>query len=370
MLLASRHERDAHATGSRRSLEHQRLLPPFRDGGSAIDRILATRVTTQQQSISYALEQLRRSPWPSSAITFGDAAPADERSLTDRSVPDALDGFTLLADRWTCRLGNNALQTILLGSSPVIVHAIDADLAVPLLAHWTLRHRELLLSLVHHLQSRCDARLVLPTDLPGVSRRQFKGTRVEWIEPKYPAGHWRMLPHVLGMQKQRPLVLDAVAGVDLALALSGQVSQTRPVAICDLDRSEPLVFKLASRDTRLGDLLKFDEQTRWIAGPRWRRREARPEQTVGEGELIFFADRDAPEPQSPCIRCGWCEYICPTRCSPAEFLRAQRDHDLERAHRAGLDSCIDCGLCTNVCPSNLPLYQFIDRLRSGKQEAP
>jgi formate hydrogenlyase subunit 6/NADH:ubiquinone oxidoreductase subunit I len=327
-------------------------------------------VSTQQQTISYALEQLRRTPWPESAVDFGLDAAVDTFQVADIDLADEAAPLSLKSDRWTCRLRSDSLQCILLGNNPVLIHAIDADLAVPLLAHWALRHREMLLSLVHHLKVRCDARLVLPNDLPGPPRRTYKGVRVEWIEPKYPAGHWRILPHVLGLQKQRPIVLDAVAAVDLAAALAGRPTDDRPVAIVDLDRAQPLVFKLASRADRLGDLLKFDEQTRWIAGPRWRRREASPEQTIGDGELVFFADRDSPERQSPCIRCGWCEYICPARCSPAEFLRAQRDHDLSRAHAAGLDSCIDCGLCTSVCPSNLPLYQFIDRLRTGKAETP
>lgn len=276
-----------------------------------------------------------------------------------------LDDVSIAADRWTSRLTPAAVRS---HAAPgvILIHAIDADLSVPILLYWLLLHAERLMGMVAHFKGRVDLRLVLPTDLPGRWQARFRRVPgIEWVDPKYPAGHWRMLPHVLGMQRRSPLVLDAVAGVDLALALSGEVSVHRPVAICDLERTRPIEYKLARRDDRITDLLPPHE--RWIAGPRWRRREAPRDTIVGDGEVVFFADHQSPEKQSPCIRCGWCEYICPTRCSPAEFLRAQRDHDLARAHRAGLNSCINCGLCTNVCPSNLPLYQFIDRLREAQR---
>lgn len=322
-------------------------------------------MTTQQQTIQFSLEQLRRAPWPAAPIDFG-AAPSVFTPPTTLRDPDDID---IAANRWTCGVSSELVRTKLARKTPILLHALDADLAVPLQLYWFLRHRERLLDLAARLKSELhlDARLVLPGDLPAKWIADFKRSRdVDWIDPKYPAAHWRMLPHVLGLQKRRPLVLDAVAATDLAFALAGEWSEAVPIALCDIERGEPVSYKVITRDRPLAALLEPSQAAKWIAGPRWRRRAADLNAPIGAGELVFFADREAIVKQSPCIRCGWCEYICPTRCSPAEFLRAVRDHDCARAKRAGLESCIDCGLCTNVCPSNLPLQSFIDSLRAEK----
>lgn len=317
-----------------------------------------------QQSISSSLEQLRRAPWPEAIADFEGAAPVEP--LEPNAQLERLTQLQMRADRWTCRASTADIRAALVSGKtrPILVHAIDADLAIPMLASWTRLHLKLLLWLARSLRN--TVRLVLPDDWPG-SKRELKGESVDWVDAKYPAGHWRMLPHVMGRQRENPLVLDAVAGVEVATCLAGHASDSLPIAVCDLDRSSPVRFTLAKRDATLRSVLTFEEHTRWIAGPRWRRREAIADQVLNEGELVFYADRERPQRQSPCIRCGWCEYICPTRCSPAEFIKAQHPLDMAKAERAGLSSCIECGLCTNVCPSNLPLYGFIHQLHRAQE---
>ncbi len=355
---------DAHFAPAMERRRRRRLVTIGRQSIESIHR-----VSTQQQTIQFSLEQLRRMPWPETPSGFGN-----ENTLGGaNNVTRDLEEVAVRASRWTCTLRDHSLVLHMARGreGPILIHGLDADLAIPLQLYWMLRHHDRLIELCATLKSRygVDARLVLPGDLPSRWASKFKRVPgIEWADPKYPAAHHRMLPHVLGMATRRPLVLDAVAGVDLANALSGDETNLRPIAICDLDRSEPVCFKTASRDDSIAAHLHTSDNPRWIAGPRWRRRVIDPQSAVGDGELVFHADRVPAAKQSPCVRCGWCEYICPTRCSPAEFLRAQRDHDQVRAKRAGLDSCIDCGLCTNVCPSNLPLFEFIDRLRTGSPE--
>lgn len=322
-------------------------------------------MTNQQQTIQLSLEQLRRAPWPATPVDFGTPPSA----FTPPGSLRAIEHLEISADRWTCRVSPDTVRAKLAQKTPVLLHALDADFAVPVQLYWFLRHRERLFDLVARLKSelKLDARLVLPSDLPSKWIADFKRSRdIEWVEPKYPTANWRMLPHVLGLQKKRPLVLDAVASTDLAFALAGEWSEAAPVALCDVEAGDPVSYKVITRDQPLGALLEKHQPARWTAGPRWRRRSANLDAPIATGELVFFADREPAAKQSPCVRCGWCEYICPTRCSPAEFLRAVRDHDCDRARRAGLESCIDCGLCTNVCPSNLPLQSFIDALRVEK----
>lgn len=67
-------------------------------------------------------------------------------------------------------------------------------------------------------------------------------------------------------------------------------------------------------------------------------------------------DELPPAPaESPCIRCGECESVCPVALLPQQlhwYTRAQDDAKLERYH---LFDCIECGACSYVCPSHIPL---------------
>lgn len=71
----------------------------------------------------------------------------------------------------------------------------------------------------------------------------------------------------------------------------------------------------------------------------------------------------APPTESPCIRCGACEDVCPASLLPQQlhwYARAEDDARLERYH---LFDCIECGACSYVCPSHIPL---VDDYREAK----
>ena len=67
--------------------------------------------------------------------------------------------------------------------------------------------------------------------------------------------------------------------------------------------------------------------------------------------------------ESPCIRCGECESVCPVALLPQQlhwYARAKDDAKMERYH---LFDCIECGACSYVCPSHIPL---VEDYREGK----
>jgi electron transport complex protein RnfC len=71
-----------------------------------------------------------------------------------------------------------------------------------------------------------------------------------------------------------------------------------------------------------------------------------------------------PSPaESPCIRCGECESVCPVALLPQQlhwYARAKDDTKMQRYH---LFDCIECGACSYVCPSHIPL---VDDYREAK----
>ena len=85
-------------------------------------------------------------------------------------------------------------------------------------------------------------------------------------------------------------------------------------------------------------------------------------------DTIIIQDRDHIEYVSnyPCINCGKCIKICPSKI-PVNLLVRYLEADIyeEAENDFDLQSCIECGLCSYVCTARIPLLQYI---RLGKHE--
>ena len=66
----------------------------------------------------------------------------------------------------------------------------------------------------------------------------------------------------------------------------------------------------------------------------------------------------------PCIRCGDCAMVCPSRLLPQELLVAATTSDYGALATLGLQDCIECGCCDVACPSHIMLTE---RFRVAKR---
>ena len=66
----------------------------------------------------------------------------------------------------------------------------------------------------------------------------------------------------------------------------------------------------------------------------------------------------------PCIRCGDCALVCPSRLLPQDLLVAATTSDLAALATLGLQDCIECGCCDVICPSQIMLTE---RFRIAKR---
>lgn len=67
--------------------------------------------------------------------------------------------------------------------------------------------------------------------------------------------------------------------------------------------------------------------------------------------------------EQPCIRCGHCGVVCPSKLVPNLLADQCRNDQFEKAEAYNLFDCIECGCCSYVCPSNIPLVHYF---RYGK----
>jgi electron transport complex protein RnfC len=83
--------------------------------------------------------------------------------------------------------------------------------------------------------------------------------------------------------------------------------------------------------------------------------------------VLFLAEGEIDtHTHGHCIRCGWCQDVCPMGLSPYDigiYVEAGR---AEETAQFGVFECFECGCCAYVCPAKRPLVQFV---RLGKMKA-
>ena len=91
--------------------------------------------------------------------------------------------------------------------------------------------------------------------------------------------------------------------------------------------------------------------------------------------LAFREDVIAKQAETPCINCGRCVEVCPSRLIPSRLADYAIHHREERFTKWYGQECIECGCCSYVCPAKRPLKQAISSMKKlvtanrKKQEA-
>ncbi|MFW5907987.1 MAG: RnfABCDGE type electron transport complex subunit C [Candidatus Natronoplasma sp.] len=82
--------------------------------------------------------------------------------------------------------------------------------------------------------------------------------------------------------------------------------------------------------------------------------------------LTGFTPRESDpyEEQKPCIRCGYCNTVCPVDIYPQIIMKAEEKDDIERLKKLNVLDCINCALCSYVCPSNIRLTPYLERAQN------
>ena len=83
-----------------------------------------------------------------------------------------------------------------------------------------------------------------------------------------------------------------------------------------------------------------------------------------EEEELFYVTKntsgilvlpDSRQEESPCMRCGGCENVCPAGLTPYAIDFAFREEDYDLCESLYASECIACGCCSYTCPAKREL---------------
>lgn len=84
--------------------------------------------------------------------------------------------------------------------------------------------------------------------------------------------------------------------------------------------------------------------------------------------VLDASELPAVTTEQPCIRCGACADVCPSRLLPQQLLWHARGDQPQQGEAQGLFDCIECGACDLACPSLIPLTATFVAAKRGLRE--
>ncbi len=206
---------------------------------------------------------------------------------------------------------------------------------------------------------------------------QFDGVRTVHVDPMYPNSvNELMIKEVTGEE----------APPDVAAVSLHNVWSLGRVGLTGLPLMETVITIGTARDwanyvvkngSIVGELLEFTRislrsgDTILRGGPLRGESLDRLDRSITKGSYGFFVVNAGEVPpiegDSPCINCGACIQICPTRIDPRMLSRYAEFGRYDMSRKENFRLCVDCGLCGYVCIARRPVLQYI-RLAVKKLE--
>lgn len=156
--------------------------------------------------------------------------------------------------------------------------------------------------------------------------------------------------------------------LELARMGQGHIAESAPAEVGVAASEKAAEIPPPERHTFDLDDAQADDFPVLLGGPMTGRRCTSDDVAGPTVDAILVMDLPAPEPPTPCIRCGWCTDHCPARLNVALLNDAYELVQVDLARKIGVQGCVECGVCSYICPARLPLSQRVWKLKRAAFE--
>lgn len=206
---------------------------------------------------------------------------------------------------------------------------------------------------------------------------RFEGVRMVHVDPIYPNSvNELMIKEVTGMEAPPDVAAVSLHNV-WSLGRTALTGLPLMETVITIGTAGDWANYIVKNGSLVGELLEFTHislksgDTILRGGPLRGESLDRLDRSITKGSYGFFVVNAGEVPpiegDSPCINCGACIQICPTRIDPRMLSRYAEFGRYDMSRRENFRLCIDCGLCGYVCIARRPVLQYI-RLAVKKLE--
>lgn len=204
---------------------------------------------------------------------------------------------------------------------------------------------------------------------------------VNVLQTKYPQGAERQLIYAVTKRAINSAMLPADAGcivdnVETLVSIHRAVVEGKPL----MERVVTVSGNAVAKPGNFKALLGTNQQELVEAAGGFK---TEPKKVISGGPMMGFAmmtldtsvtktsssilgfteDEVEKAKPGPCINCGRCVEICPSRIIPSRLADYAERHDEETFTAQNGLECVECGSCSYVCPAKRPLKQSIGSMR-------
>lgn len=314
------------------------------------------------------------------AITIATEA-RDEWDDAFAQACDKID-LAMLADYLVGAPGAPALDKMIGPKKPldtIVIYGGDTDLLVDSNLYVLKTQTAAVEKGIHVLKEATGIEKVILA-VPGESFQNFDGhfaAEVRGVPNSYPSAQPLMLFYQLfgrvlnqgqTFENQGVLFLraEAVAAIGAAV-INRQVPVEKVLTVLDKQGNKHMVA--ARIGTPIGNILRtlgitLEDRDRLIfGGPMTGTAvfsEEQPVQADTDAIMVQAAAQIIATSDYPCVNCGECVRICPSRIAVNMLVRyMEAGQYQDGADLYDLYSCVECGLCSMVCVSRIPILQYI-----------
>ena len=205
----------------------------------------------------------------------------------------------------------------------------------------------------------------------------YPNIEIKLMPDMYPSGWERsIVEHVLGKTYENyPIEIGTiVSNVSTIYAIYEMLKYNRPLTERIITITGTGIKKPTNVKVKIGALLseiieniegyKDIKNPLFIAGGPMMGNSLPTDELVVTKDLncVLVID-DIERVNYPCIKCGKCTYVCPSKIYPVLIMENYNNE--KSLAKLKPEKCIECGLCSYVCPSKIEVREFV-RIAKGK----